>query len=68
MLGEILLRLEDAGYRVVMHVHDEVVVEVPDEDVDTATKDIERIMTTPPAWLDGLPLTAETITSKHYTK
>lgn len=68
VLGEILLRLEEAGYRVVMHVHDEVVVEVPDEDVDTATKDIERIMTTPPAWLDGLPLTAETITSKHYTK
>ncbi len=68
VLGHIILRLEDAGYRVVMHVHDEVVVEVPAEHLDTATKDVERIMTTNPDWLAGLPLTAETFTSTHYTK
>jgi len=68
VLGEILLNLDAAGYRVVMHVHDEVVVEVPSENVDNARKDIERIMTTPPDWLDGLPLTAETTTSTFYTK
>ena len=68
VLGEILLNLDAAGYRVVMHIHDEVVVEVPTEKVDTALKDVQRIMTTAPAWLEGLPLTAETTTSDFYTK
>lgn len=68
VLGEILLNLDAAGYRVVMHIHDEVVVEVPTEKVDTALKDVQRIMTTTPTWLEGLPLTAETTTSDFYTK
>ena len=68
VLGEILLNLDAAGYRVVMHIHDEVVVEVPTEKVDTALKDVQRIMTTAPAWLEGLPLAAETTTSDFYTK
>ncbi len=68
VLGEILLNLDAAGYRVVMHIHDEVVVEVPITDVDTALKDVNRIMTTTPEWLEGLPLAAETFISPHYTK
>ncbi len=67
-LGEILLNLDAAGYRVVMHVHDEVVVEVPTEKIDTALMDIHRIMITPPEWMEGLPLTAETTSSTFYTK
>ena len=68
VLGEILLNLDAAGYRVVMHIHDEVVVEVPTADVDNALIDIHRIMTTAPEWLEGLPLAAETTTSTFYTK
>ena len=68
VLGEILLNLEAAGYQVVMHIHDEVVVEVPAANVDNAALDIHRIMTTTPAWLEGLPLAAETFISDHYTK
>ena len=68
VLGHIILCLEDAGHRVVMHVHDEVVVEVPTAHLDTATKDVEAIMTTNPDWLAGLPLTAETFTTDFYTK
>lgn len=68
VLGEILLALDAAGYRVVAHVHDEVVVEVPKETVAEAVKDVHRIMTTPPDWLAGLPLAAETTTSQFYTK
>ncbi len=68
VLGDILLRLDDAGLRVVMHVHDEVVVEVPRAQIDTALKDVERAMTGNPDWLQGLPLAAETITANHYTK
>lgn len=68
VLGDILLRLDAAGYRVVMHIHDEVVVEVPIEQAEAAAEAITRIMTTTPDWLEGLPLTAETIISPHYTK
>lgn len=68
VLGDILLRLDAAGFRVVAHVHDEVVVEVPLEEIDTAAKEVERIMTTPPTWLQGLPLSAETNISPFYTK
>ena len=68
VLANILLRLDAAGHRVVMHIHDEVVVEVPTAGVDTALKDVHRIMTTTPDWLEGLPLSAETITSPFYTK
>lgn len=68
VLGDILVRLDAAGYRVVMHVHDEVVIEVPEAQVETAKAHIHKIMTTTPDWLEGLPLTAETLTSPYYTK
>ena len=68
VLGEILLNLDASGYRVVLHVHDEVVVEVPLEHLERDAKEVHRIMTTPPSWLAGLPLAAETTTSTYYTK
>ena len=68
VLGEILLNLDAAGYRVVLHVHDEVVVEVPLEHLEREAKEVHRIMTTPPSWLAGLPLAAETTASTYYTK
>ena len=68
VLGHSLLRCADAGLRVVLHVHDEVVVEVPTAELDTAVHKVESIMTTTPDWLTGLPLSAETFTSTQYTK
>ena len=68
VLGDILVRLDEAGYRVVMHVHDEVVVEVPEAQMELAARHIHGIMTTTPVWLAGLPLAAETIISRYYTK
>ena len=68
VLGFIILRLESAGYKVVMHVHDEVVVEVPVEQAGTAKDAIHALMTENPPWLEGLPLTAETFVTDHYTK
>ena len=68
VLGEALLRLDEAGYRVVLHVHDEVVCEVPEGEAQRAAAAIHAIMTTGPMWLVGLPLSAETIISPHYTK
>lgn len=60
-----LLEAEKQGLNVVLHVHDEIVCEVP-EDFD---KDILfKIMTTVPAWAKGLPLNAEAQEAQYYCK
>jgi len=42
----------------VMHVHDEIVLEVPTRDAERAREALVRIMESPPAWAGGLPLAA----------
>lgn len=55
-------------YRVVLSVHDEAVLCVPDEQVERARCDaLEAFASTPP-WAAGLPLEGEVIVSKTYTK
>jgi DNA polymerase len=49
--------LERAGYPVVLHVHDEIVAEVADD--FGSVDEFVRILTTPPAWAEGLPLAAK---------
>lgn len=56
-LAEAVERLEAAGYPVVFHVHDEVVIDVPAERANL--EDVVRIMRQPPRWAEGLPLNAE---------
>ncbi len=68
VLAEAILRIEAAGYPVIMHIHDEVVVEVDADKAEAALPIIESLMTTPPDWLEGLPLSAESFISTHYTK
>lgn len=57
-LAEAVERLEAAGYPIVFHIHDEVVLEVK----DGTEKDLQRviqIMSQVPGWADGLPLNAD---------
>ena len=58
ILRNALRQLDD----VVLHVHDEIVIET-----DKPT-DLERIMSTPPAWAEGLPLAAEVQVMTRYGK
>ena len=51
---------------VVLHVHDEIVVET--DEPDRAKLDLERMMTTPPAWAEGLPLAVEAKVMERYGK
>jgi DNA polymerase I-like protein with 3'-5' exonuclease and polymerase domains len=60
--------LEDAGYEILMRIHDEVVVLVDEYDAEDHRQVIEEIMSTPPIWAPDLPLGAEAIVSKHYRK
>lgn len=68
LLAEAMLRLEDAGFHVVMHVHDEAVVEIPSSSGDAAVHEIERIMATVPTWAEGLPIAAEGWRARRYRK
>ena len=56
-LAEAVDRLEAAGYPVVFHVHDEVVIDAgPGKD---RLEDVVELMRQVPAWAPGLPLNAD---------
>lgn len=62
-------RLEAAGYPVVFHVHDEVVIDIaPYADNDTMLNDVIRIMSEPIPWAEGLPLNADGWVGTFFTK
>ena len=60
--------LEDAGYEILLRVHDEVVVLVDEKDAEAKRAEVTEIMSTPPSWCKSLPLGAEATVSKFYTK
>jgi DNA polymerase len=68
VLRDAWIALAKAGYVVLFTVHDEIVVEVPDETVADAVPDIRRIMITSSPWAAGCPLGAKFNTSKVYCK
>jgi DNA polymerase len=63
-----VMALEDAGYEILLRVHDEVVLLVDESDAETHRTVVEKIMSSPPSWCSDLPLGAEAIVSKQYTK
>jgi DNA polymerase len=65
-LAEAMLRLEEAGYKIVLHCHDEVVLEVPNG--FGSLEEVQDIMATPISWAKGLPLRAEAFESGYYRK
>ena len=65
-LAETLLRLKAAGFDTVMHIHDEVVLDVPEARADL--DEVVRIMCEPISWAPGLPLAADGFVSSYYKK
>ena len=61
-----LRELDDLYHDIVLHVHDEIVVETSLPGL--TEKDMKAIMTTPPAWASGLPLAVEIKTMNRYGK
>lgn len=53
---------------VVLHVHDEVVVECRESDADEVQRVMTDVMCTPPAWAKGLPLNIEASVMTRYGK
>ncbi len=53
---------------VVLHVHDEVVVECLEAEGERVAAEVERVMCEPPAWAMGLPLAVEVKIMTRYGK
>ncbi len=66
LLAEAMLRLRDAGLEIVMHVHDEAVLEVPID--HSGVDEVCALMAEAPAWADGLPLRADGYECRFYQK
>ena len=68
MLAESSLLLELNGFEVLNLVHDEVLLQVKEDDGKTALDRVVEIMTTPPKWASDFPLAAEGWYGKRYRK
>ena len=66
-LAEAMTRVSDMGYQIVMHVHDEMIVDVPKEDTD-ALQRINAAMGAPIDWAPGLPLRGDGYECDFYKK
>ena len=53
---------------VVLHVHDEIVLECLSNEVEKTTRRLKEIMCTPPVWAQGLPLSVECTPMVRYGK
>jgi DNA polymerase len=65
LLCHAMQQLESAGCRIVMHIHDEVVIEAP---MDMEIDEVGRIMSIVPSWADGLMLSAAGYEAEFYMK
>jgi len=68
IFSDMLVRINAAGHNVIMHVHDEIVVEADADTADADLEDIIKIMSTPPEWIPDIPLDAEGSILTRYTK
>ena len=64
ILTEAMMRLEKKGFNIVMHIHDEVVIESDSSSIE----EINEIMSIAPIWAPGLILDADGFESEFYKK
>lgn len=66
LLAEAMLRFSEHGTKIVMHCHDELIIEVPSGSINV--KQAEAWMCESPRWAEGLPLGAEGWVGTRYRK
>lgn len=65
LLAEAMERLDEAGYTIVMHVHDEAVIEAK---MDDSVDEVCKIMSVTPDWAEGLILNVAGYECEFYQK
>jgi len=67
LLAEAMMNLHGQGFSINFHIHDEVILEVPEDSGKTLEEAI-RILCTPPRWAPDLPLNADGFEAYYYKK
>lgn len=65
-IAEALPKLARRGYKTILHVHDEIINEMPEG--EGSLDELNQIMTDVPTWAEGLPIAAAGYESKRYKK
>lgn len=68
IIAEQMLKIHDAGYRIVTMAHDEIVIVAKKKDAEKALDFMIKTMSTAPDWAPGLPLAAEGGYDTNYSK
>lgn len=66
LLAEAMINVDKKGYEIVMHVHDEIVVEA--KSGDCSVEEVCDLMAIAPGWAQGLPLRADGFVCEYYRK
>ena len=66
LLAAAMMRLEAAGYRITLHVHDEIVAEAPIG--FGGIEEFQHLITTLPDWAEGLPIAAKVRNGERFSK
>ena len=66
LLAEAMLRVEEKGYPIVMHCHDEIIAEMPEG--TGSVDEMCEVMAVQPEWAEGLPLRADGYQCSFYQK
>lgn len=68
LLVDAMFRVENAGYPVILTVHDEIVSEVDEDRSDLNEDDFAQLMSVLPQWADGLPVSVGAWEDTRYVK
>lgn len=68
LLRHSLRQLDREGLNVVLHVHDEIVIECANEVAEFVAERLHEVMCTAPDWAQGFPLNAEVKVMERYGK
>lgn len=66
VLAEAMLRVDEKGYKIVLHAHDEIVIEEPKDSVDLT--EYETLMAVKPEWLGDCPIAVSGWIGPRYRK
>ena len=68
IFATMLMAIEDANIPITWHVHDEVIIEAPEDEAEAVLEKVLELMRTPPAWASTIPLNADAKIYDRYEK